>query len=107
LLVLTLGGVLLGLGSGAFASANWAATTDAVTTRNAGRALGLASVATWAAAAGAGLLGPLIDIGNAISAGAGYVALLGLSGLLFLVCVPLALVRDRDGRADALVPAMR
>jgi MFS family permease len=100
-------GLLLAAGSGAFASANWAATADAVPLRAAGRWLGLASMATWAAAACAGLLGPLVDLGNAVVAGGGYVALLSVSCLLFLACVPLALMPERSRTTDGLLTVAR
>ena len=104
---IAIAGIVLALGSGAFASANWAATADAAPEGMAGRGLGIASVATWAAAACAGLLGPLVDATNVVSPGAGYVALLAVCALLFLLCVPLALGQRRAAGVDAFVAATR
>lgn len=55
------GGLLMSVGTGAFTSANWAATTDLVPIAEAGRWMGVANLGTGLAAAAAGLLGPLID----------------------------------------------
>lgn len=104
---MTVAGVVLALGSGAFASANWAATADATPEGMAGRGLGIASVATWAAAACAGLLGPLVDAANVVAPGAGYVALLAVCALLFLLCIPLALGQERNAGVGAFAPAAR
>lgn len=68
-------GLLMALGSAAFAGANWALTADLAPPAEAGRFLGLANIGTAGAAAAAGLLGPLIDRANAASPGGGYVAL--------------------------------
>jgi len=81
-----LAGGLLALGSAAFASANWAATADAAATQRPARALALANVATWGAAACAGLLGPLIDVGNAF-ANAGFILLLAVAAACYAGCV--------------------
>lgn len=64
LLGILAGGILMSLGTAAFVTANWAATTDLVSPADAGRLMGLANLATGGAAACAGLLGPLIDVGG-------------------------------------------
>lgn len=107
LAVIAVAGVVLALGSGAFASANWAATADAAPEGMGGRGLGVASVATWGAAACAGLLGPLVDAANVLAPGMGYVALLAVCALLFLLCVPLAIGQDRAAGLNALVAMTR
>lgn len=55
------GGLLMSLGTAAFVSANWAATTDLAPARDAGRLMGISGIATIAAAAFAGLIGPIVD----------------------------------------------
>jgi MFS family permease len=56
-----LGGSLMSLGTAAFVSANWAATTRLVPAAAAGRLMAIAGAGTGVAAATAGLLGPLIE----------------------------------------------
>jgi MFS family permease len=55
------GGVLMSVGTAAFVTANWAATTTLVGREDAGRLMGIANLGTGLAAAAAGALGPLID----------------------------------------------
>jgi MFS family permease len=57
-------GVLMALGSAAFASASWAALADLTATPDAGRLLGFANLGTAGAAAAAGAFGLLIDSGG-------------------------------------------
>lgn len=57
-------GSIMSLGTAAFVAANWAATTQLVRAEQAGRLMGIANLGTGAAAACAGLLGPLIDWGG-------------------------------------------
>jgi MFS family permease len=79
--VLAFGG-LMAVGSAAFSAANWARTADAAPPAEAGRYLALANIGTAGAAAGAGLLGPLVDRGGA-GPGGGYGALFTACALLF------------------------
>jgi MFS family permease len=74
-------GSLMALGSAAFASANWAFTADVTPPDEGARFFGLANIGTAGAAAAAGLLGPLVDWGNARAPGAGYTALFVVAGL--------------------------
>jgi MFS family permease len=74
-----LAGGLMGVGSAAFAGANWAMTADLAPREEAGRFFALANFGTAGAAAAAGLFGPLVDAADRLSAGAGYPA-------LFLAC---------------------
>ena len=55
------GGLLMSLGTAAFVTANWAATTALVRRDDAGRLMAIANLGTGLAAAAAGALGPLID----------------------------------------------
>jgi MFS family permease len=65
-------GSVMSLGTAFFTAANWASTADVVPPAEAGRFFGLANVGTMGAAAVAGLLGPLVDLGNRQEPGAGY-----------------------------------
>jgi MFS family permease len=76
-------GALMAIGSGAFAAANWAFTTDLVPPEEAARFMGLANFGTAGAAAFAGLAGPLVDWGNGIGGGSGYVALFVVAAFAF------------------------
>lgn len=82
LLIFLFGG-FLALGSALFASANWALTTELAPPAEAARFMGLANVGTAGAAAAAGLFGPLVDAGNGLVPGAGYVVLLIGSAVTF------------------------
>jgi MFS family permease len=57
-----IGGLLMAAGTAAFMTANWAATVDLVEATRAGRLMGIANLGTAAAAATAGLIGPLIEV---------------------------------------------
>ncbi len=59
---LVIGGLLMSVGTAAFVTANWAATTALVPAPDAGRLMGVANLGTALAAAAAGLFGPLIDL---------------------------------------------
>lgn len=59
-----LGGSLMSMGTAGFVTANWAALTDLTPAPDAGRLMGVANLGTGGAAALAGLLGPLIDLGG-------------------------------------------
>jgi MFS family permease len=61
LLGLVIGGLFMSFGTAAFVTANWAATTTLVGRDDAGRLMAIANLGTGAAAAAAGVLGPLID----------------------------------------------
>ncbi len=86
---LIVAGLLMAVGTGAFVSANWAAATDVVAPADAGRLMGVVGVATGVAAAGAGLLGPLIDV-------AGFAPALALAAIVTVsAAVPIASVGPR------------
>lgn len=84
--VMYVGGVMIGLATGAFFSSNWALGTSIVPKEEAGRWLGISNLA----GAGAGAVGAYI--GGPIGDGAGYVLLMGLYGFLFLFST-LALIK--------------
>ena len=84
--IMFVGGVLIGLATGAFFSSNWALGTSIVPKEEAGRWLGISNLA----GAGAGAVGAYI--GGPIGDGAGYVLLMGLYGFLFLFST-LALIK--------------
>jgi MFS family permease len=60
--LILIGGSVMSIGSGLFASANWALTADLTPTGAGGRFFGLLALATGGAAALAGLFGPLVDL---------------------------------------------
>jgi MFS family permease len=59
-----IGGTTMSLGTAAFVTANWAATTRLVPPERSGRLMAIANFGTGGAAACVGLLGPLIDWGG-------------------------------------------
>jgi MFS family permease len=77
-------GSVMSVGTALFTAANWASTADVVPGAEAGRFLGLANFGTMGAAAVAGLLGPLVDIGNRQEPGAGYPVALTAAALAAL-----------------------
>lgn len=92
-------GGLMALGSGAFATANWAMSADLAPAQEAARFLALANFGTAGAAAAAGLFGPLVDAANASSPGLGYTNLLIASALTFALSA-LALRGTVHARAE-------
>lgn len=78
-------GLLMSLGSGAFAGANWAMTADLAPAQHAGRYFGLANVGSGAAAAAAGLFGPLMDAAGGFVPGGAYTVLFGGAALAYLL----------------------
>jgi MFS family permease len=94
-------GSLMALGSAAFASANWALTADVTPEGEGARFFGLANIGTAGAAAAAGLLGPVVDWGNASSPETGYTALFMVAGL---ACAASALALRGIAMPRALPP---
>jgi MFS family permease len=90
-----IGGSLMSAGTAAFVTANWAALTDLTPGPHAGRLMGIANVGTGGAAAAAGLLGPLIDIGGFAPALA-VAAAATVCGLLPLLAARSGTRGDRD-----------
>jgi MFS family permease len=84
LLKILLFGGLMAFGSAAFAGSNWAMTADYVPSEEAGRFMALANFGTAGAAATVGLLGPLVDGINHITADSGYSALFIVATLAFV-----------------------
>jgi MFS family permease len=86
--LITLAALVVGLGIGAFLSANWALVTDIVPRAEAARYLGIANIATAGGSAIARFMGgAMIDSLNAAtgSTSAGYLALYGVATLFFLL----------------------
>jgi MFS family permease len=73
-----LSGAVIGIGSGAFAAANWAMTADVIPQSNAARFMGLANIGTGGAAAAAGLMGPILDVAGR---GTGFTLLLAIAAI--------------------------
>ncbi len=86
--LITVGGVVVGLGVGVFMSANWALVTDIVPREEAARYLGIANIATAGGSAVARFLGgALIDPLNKIfdSTSAGYFTVYAIAAGFFLL----------------------
>jgi MFS family permease len=89
-------GAVMSLGTAAFASANWAMTTELIPPGEAARFMGLANFGTAGGAAAAGLLGPLVDWGNAMADGRGFTFLFVAAALAFGVStIPLYRLQER------------
>ncbi len=97
-------GIPLAVGTAAFGSGSWALATDLVPPEEAARYMGIANYATAGAAGAAGLLGPIIDAGEAMAVGFGYTLLLllaataAVAGGLVALRLPDA---DHEGMTDA------
>jgi len=81
-------GLLMALGSAAFASANWALTTELAPPAEAARFMALANFGTAGGAAAAGLFGFLVDWGNGQAGGYGYTLLFGAAAVALLAAIP-------------------
>ncbi len=95
--IIIAGGVIIGLGTGAFMSSNWALATDLVPGGEEARYLGLTNLATAGGAALARLIGPVIDYFNHYGAGLGYQVMLGACFAYFVVG-SLLLLKIREWR---------
>ncbi len=87
----SVGGSLIGLGTGFFYSANWALGTEIVPQTEAGRFLGISNLAgAGAGAISAYIGGPIADSITALSPrtpGLGYLVLFIIYGLLFIISI--------------------
>ena len=92
-------GLLLSIGSGIFATANWARTADLVPEAEGARFFAIANYGTVAATAAAGLAGPLVDAGNATAQGSGYTLLFVVAAMCFGASAILAATSDGTERA--------
>ena len=84
--MITVAAAIIGLGVGAFLSANWALVTDIVPRNEAARYLGIANIATAGGSAVARFAGgALIDTLNAAlgSTSAGYLVVYAMAAVLF------------------------
>lgn len=104
---MALGGAVMALGSAAFSAGNWALAADLAPAAEAGRFLGWANLGTAGAAAGAGFLGPLVDLGERLHPGAGFPALFLVAAACFLAAAAAVPARAGAGRDAGLVPAER
>jgi MFS family permease len=83
-------GGLMSLGSAAFSAGNWALFSDIVPRQGSARFFGMANFSTAGAAALAGLVGPVLDVGQGVVPGGGYTILFALAACAFLASsVPL------------------
>ncbi len=78
-------GALLGLSTGAFMSANWALATDLVPLGEEARYLGLTNLATAGGGALARLVGLMIDFLNTCKSNSGYIAMILMCVLYFIL----------------------
>ncbi|HEY98643.1 MAG TPA: MFS transporter [Dehalococcoidia bacterium] len=76
---------LIGIGLGAFNSANWALATDLVEKGEEARYLGIANIATTGGAALARAIGPAVDHFNSLSVNSGYDFVLLMCVIYFIV----------------------
>jgi MFS family permease len=90
-------GIVIGLATGLFMTANWALGTDLVPAAEAGRYLGISNLAgAGAGMIGTGIGGPIADYLNGILPGLGYFAILASYAVLFALST-LALLWMRRG----------
>jgi MFS family permease len=79
-----LAGIIMGLATGSFVTANWALGTRLVPSAEAGRYLGISNLAgAGAGMIGAGMGGPIADYLNGVTPGMGYFVLFGCFAVLF------------------------
>ena len=85
LLEVIAGGMIIGVGAGAFFSADWALAIDLVAPGRAAEHMGLTSIATAGGAAAARLLGFGVDALNTGASDRGYEGMLLICGIAFLL----------------------
>jgi MFS family permease len=90
-------GIILGLATGLFMTANWAMGTNLVPPAEAGRYLGISNLAgAGAGMIGAGIGGPMADYLNLTTPGLGYFAIFAAYALLFVLStLSLRFIRER------------
>ncbi len=110
LTVIYIGGLMIGVGTGMFYTANWALGTQLVPKAEAGRYLGISNLAgAGAGAVGAYIGGPIADYFTArfpSMPGLGYILLFAIYGILFLLSV-VALTRVRVPSENQLQPQVQ
>lgn len=90
--ILYLAGIIIGVATGLFVTANWALGTDLVPPAEAGRYLGISNLAgAGAGIVGAGIGGLVADAINAYFMGLGYFAVFAAYALLFILSAVLLL----------------
>lgn len=85
LLEVIAGGMIIGVGAGAFFSADWALAIDLVAPGRAAEHMGLTAIATAGGAAAARLLGFAVDALNTGASDRGYEGMLLICGIAFLL----------------------
>jgi MFS family permease len=101
-----LSGGLIGLATGSFMAANWAVGTDLVPANEAGRFLGISNLAgAGAGAIGNGIGGPLADAFNAYQPGLGYLVVLAIFALCFVLS-SVVLARVQKSAPSATAPSL-
>ena len=85
LLEVIAGGMIIGVGAGAFFSADWALAIDLVAPGRAAEHMGLTAIATAGGAASARLLGFAVDALNTGASDRGYEGMLLVCGIAFLL----------------------
>src|SRR5690606_2455170 len=78
-------GLALMIGAGAFQAANWATLSEAVPDEEGAAYLGLSNLATAGASALVGLLGPLVDVANALIPAGTYAIIFSIAALCAVV----------------------
>ena len=91
-------GIILGVGTGLFMTANWAMGTNLVPAQEAGRYLGISNLAgAGAGMIGSGIGGPVADYLNLNTPGLGYFAIFAAYVVLFaLSTVSLRFIREQQ-----------
>jgi Na+/melibiose symporter-like transporter len=99
-------GAVLALSSGAFQAANWALLSDTMDQKRGGEYYGLANLATAGAGAVAGAFGPLVDVLQAVSPDATYIALFGVAAAITLASLlSIRSIKEKGRRTAQPAPA--
>jgi MFS family permease len=86
LTLIYIAGIIFGVGTGLFMTANWALGTDLIPANEAGRYLGISNLAgAGAGMIGKGIGGPVADYLNGFRPGLGYFAIFAAYALLFIL----------------------
>lgn len=105
LIILAVAGGLVAIGLGTFQAVNWAHVSDAIPDGRGAQYYGLANTATAGASALAGLLGPLVDLANAVLPTGTYRITFGLSALIALASLlPLRRISTRSDEDEQPSP---
>lgn len=102
--IIYISGIIIGIATGLFMTANWALGTDLVPPAEAGRYLGISNLAgAGAGMVGAGIGGIMADVLNGYQMGLGYFAIFACYGALFaLSAASLLGVHRRESSAISM-----